>query len=518
MHNLDIPTSSLLPTRRALIVGAAGLGLAGRWSARAAAQGTKPLTFGLSTYPPNLRPFEHSGAAARTAKVLVHRGLLMFAPDGKVHPEVAESWETPNPKTYVFKLRANAVFHNGDPVTADDVKYSLEQIVAAGSAAFFKQDFQVIEKVEATSPQVVTITLKEPTGSFAAMLASAHAPIISAKAGAANPNQPVGCGPFTLESSERGVSLTFKANKAFYKPGLPKSDTVRFVVYADDSLRVSALEAGDVDIIEYVPWQNMKSLADNPTMSLQSSLAAYMYVVFNASAGPFKDARVRRAVAHAIDRDEIVKGAFLGFGESLDGLPIDPVSPFYDKATAHLWPYDPDKAKSLLQQAGAANVSATLLATSTYGMHKDTAEIMQQNLAAIGMQVELNLPEWGVRVAQGNQGKFQFAINGGGAEFGDPDELTSILGSGAPSYRRSVGLDAKGIDDLLAKGRHETDEAKRRATYADLSRLCAEQVPICTLNYRTQAYGLRKSVKNFLTLPGLLLLNSGGAFDTAYLA
>lgn len=118
--------------------GAAGFGLvtADRWSSPAFAQGTRPLTYGLSTYPPNLRPFEHSGAAAPTVKVLMHRGLLAFGPDGKIHPEVAGSWEMTTPTTYVFKLRDNAVFHNGEPVTAEDVKYSLAQIVALGSPAF----------------------------------------------------------------------------------------------------------------------------------------------------------------------------------------------------------------------------------------------------------------------------------------------------------------------------------------------------------------------------------------------
>ena len=484
----------------------------------ALAQEARPLTYGLSTYPPNLRPFEYSGAAAGTVKALMHRGLLIFGTDGKVHPELADTWEMPNPTTYVFRIRENAFFHNGEPVTAEDVRFSLAQILLPGSTAFFRQDFQVIDGVEATSEKVVTVTLKQPTASFAAMIANGNAPIISAKAGVVNPNQPVGCGPFTLRDSEKGVSLTFKANKAFYKPGLPRSDLVRFVVYADDSLRVSALEAGDVDIIDYVPWQSMRSLAENPLMSMQSAKAAYMYLVFNASAGPFRDARVRRAVAHAIKRDEIVKGAFLGFGEPLDGLPIDPLSPFYDRASADLWPYDPDRARSLLKEAGAAGTSVTLLSTATYGMHKDTAEIIQQNLAAVGMQVGLSLPEWGVRVAQGNQGRYQFAVNGGGGEFGDPDEMTAAIGPGAPSYRRSFGMANKGIDDLLARARHEPDQDRRRAYYAELSRLCADEVPICTLNYRTQAYALSRRLQDFQSLPGFLMFSSGSAFDTAYIA
>jgi peptide/nickel transport system substrate-binding protein len=508
-----------MPTRRGLLAGAGalGLGTAG-WPAPTLAQPGRPLTYGLSAFPPNLRPFEHTGAAARTVKVLTHRGLLIFGADGRIHPEVAESWERTDPVTYHFRIRDNAVFHNGDPVTAEDVQYSLAQIVATGSTAFFRRDFDVVEKVEALSPKTVAIRLKQPTASFAAMIASPHAPVISARAGAANPNAPMGCGPFTVAASERGVSLTFRANRRFYKPGLPKAEAVRFVVYADDTLRVAALMAGDVDIIEYVPWQAMQMLANNPAMELQSAQAAFMYLVFNMASGPFRDARIRRAVAHAINRDDIVKAAFLGHGEALDGLPIDRLSAFHDPATAHLWPYDPDRARALLREAGGPNVAATLLSTATYGMHKDTAEIIQQHCAEIGMQVQLSLPEWGARVTQGNQGRYQFAVNGGGGEFGDPDELTPIIGSGSPSYRRSFGMDIPRIDALLARARHETDEAARRAAYAELSRAAAEEVPICSLNYRTQAYAMRRAVREFRCLPGFLLLNSGSAFDTAYLA
>ena len=496
-------------------MGAIGMGAIG--AAPASAQGTRPLTYALSAYPPNLRPFEHTGAAARTVKMLLNRGLLMFGVDGRIHPEVAESWEQTTPTTYTFRLRENAFFHNGDPVTAEDVKYSLAQIVAPGSTAFFRRDFEVVEKVEALSPKVVVITLKQATASFPAMIAAAHAPIISARAGMANPNNPVGCGPFTLAASERGTSLTFRANRRFYKPGQPKADTVRFLVYADDTLRVSALLAGDVDIIEYVPWQAMQSLGSNPAIELQSAVAAFMYLGFNMTTGPFRDARIRRAVAHAIKRDDIVEAAFLGHGEPLHGLPIDKTSVFFDPGTADLWPYDTDRAKALLREAGAQNMSATLLSTATYGMHKDTAEIIQQQLAGIGMQVQLSLPEWGVRIAQGNQGRYQFAVNGGGGEFGDPDELTTLIGAGSPSYRRSFGWESPAMDALLATARHEIDETKRRDAYAAVSRLAAEEVPICSINTRTQAYAARRTVKDFKCLPGFLLINSGSAFDTAHL-
>jgi ABC-type transport system substrate-binding protein len=481
---------------------------------QAATPGT--VTYALSAYPPNLRPFEYSGAASRTAKLLMFRGLLSFSDSGKIQSELAESWELPDPRTYVFKLRPNATFQNGAPVTADDVKASFDFIRAEKSTAYLRQAFQAVETIEAVDPKTVRIVLKQPTPAFLNVLAGQNAPIVFSKQ-MDNPDTMIGAGPFTLESSEKGVSLTFKARKDFYKPGLPKSDNVRLVVYADDSLRVAALNAGDVDIIEYVPWQSMDSLSKTPGITMQSSLGLYMYVVFNLKQGPFTDPRIRRAVAHAIKREDVVQAAFLGKGKVLDGVPLPENSPFRSPELDHLWPYDPDRAKALLKEAGAENLQATLLSTSTYGFHKDIAEITQQHLAAVGMNIKLSLPEWGVRISQGNEGRYHLAINGGAPELGDPDDLTALFGSGSDSYRRSYGLSDPKLDELLTRGRHESDQAKRVQIYTDLQKAVAETVPVTFLNYRVQAYAMRDAVKGFKALPDFLLNQSGMAFDTVHI-
>lgn len=501
-----------------LVTGAVGAGmLAPNLFTRLAGAATPgSVTYALSAYPPNLRPFEHSGAAARTVKMLLFRGLVSYDPQGEVQPELAESWELADPRTYVFKLRGNATFQNGEPVTAEDVKASFEAIRAEKSTAYLRQYFQEVEGIEIVDPKTVKVVLKRPTPAFLSVLASPHAPIIFAKQ-MDTPDSMVGAGPYLLESSEKGVSLSFKARTDFYKPGLPKTQNLRLVVYADDSLRVAALEAGDVDIIEYVPAQSMKKLSETPGVQLQSALGLYMYMVFNLKQGPFTDPRVRQAVAHAINRDDLVKGAYLGFGESLDGVPLPDGSPFRIPELEHLWPYDPERAQALLAEAGAENLQATLLATSTYSFHKDPAEIIQAQLSAVGMNIKLSLPEWGVRVSQGNEGRYHLAINGGTSELGDPDELTSLLGSGVDSYRRSAGLADPNLDDLLLKGRYEVDKAKRIQIYSDLQHAVQETTPVTFLNYRTQAFALRDAVKGFKSLPDFLINQSGIAFDEVYI-
>ncbi|CVI64232.1 ABC transporter substrate-binding protein [Agrobacterium deltaense] len=469
--------------------------------------------YGLSAYPPELRPFEDTGAAGRAVKSLMFRGLLSFDERGSLQSELAEAWVLTDPRTYIFRLRPNALFQNGAPVTANDVKYSIDAIRAKNSVAALREQFQDIESVEIVDTKTVKLVLKQPTPSFLGLLAAPPSAIVFAGQ-SDDPNKMVGAGPYLLESFEKGASLTLKARADFYKAGLPKSKVINFIVYADDSLRVAALQAGDVDIIEYVPFQSMQTLADTPGISLQSSFGLFMSLQFNLAQGPFTNPLVRRAVAHAIKRDDIVAAAFYGQGKSLYGLPMPLGSPFDTDDLAHLWPYDPPLAKRLLQEAGAENVAATLLSTSTYGFHKDTAEIIQQHLATVGLNIKLALPEWGVRMSQAKEGRYHLLVNGS-RSLSDPDELSGFLASNAPGG--SYGHKDPEIDALLSRGRHEADLPTRIGIYKELQRIVAEKTPIAFLNYRRQAYAVRQNLKGFKALPDHLVNLSGYALERAYL-
>jgi ABC-type transport system substrate-binding protein len=503
--------------RRRFIVaslgGAAGVALGANTAF--AQSGKKVLRYGLSTYPPNVQPFQYSGQAAAAVKLQIHRGLLSYSEDGQVVPEIAESYSMQGDRTYVLRLRQGVKFSNGSPITAADVKFSLEQIAAANSTAYLLNEMRAIESIDVSDPGVVKITLKQPTPAFPDQLARPEAPIVSSKFKDPVTDQPLGAGPFTLESVDRGVSLTFKKNPHFYRNGLPKVDSMRFVVYSDDNLRVTAVQSGDVDIIEYIPWQDLQRLKSNPKVRIESTLGAFMYLCFNCQAAPFNDPRVRQAVAYAINRQDVVKGAFFGQGSPLDGLPISKQSPFFNPSSEHLWPYDPDKAAKLLQQAGAIGKQVNLLSSSTYAMHRDTAQIVQQYLGAVGLQVQLNLPDWGTRVSLGNQGRYQFAINGGSVEGTDPDALTTLIGSGAPSYRRSFGFESKTLDQLLEQGRHEVDVSRRKQIYDEVLRQAAKDTPVSTLANRVDAYAHGVNVSGFKCLPGNLSVYSSITLQNA---
>ncbi|MBI3516984.1 MAG: peptide ABC transporter substrate-binding protein [Proteobacteria bacterium] len=500
------------PTRRSVLVGAAALPFLRIGRAHARTAGV--LTFGLSSYPPTIQPWANAGTAAGTIKLMIYRGLLGYDQKGALRGELAATWVRDGANAWGFKLR-DAVFHNGEKVKSADVKWTLEQIATEKSTAYFRTPMQGIDRVEAPDDTTVRIVMKQPTATLPEWLASFHTPIIWRKS---EGPQPIGAGPFVLKAQERGVSLDLEAFPKYYKPGLPKLKAVRAVVYADENLRVAALQTGDVDLIEYVPWQSMEAISKDAKLRLDAVDGPFMYLVFNGSKPPFNDPRVRKAVAHAIRRDDIVKAAFFGRGSALAHLPIAAESAFYNPELKDGWAYDPARAKQLLAEAGVAGgFTCSFLSTAQYGMHKDSAEVVQQNLAAIGIQAELNLPDWATRVSIGNKGQYDMAMMGTTTDSNDPDGVANLIdGSLSPAYVRSFGLKTPKISELLAAGRAEFDPAKRKAIYRSVEETAIAEVPLVGLAWRSQGYAMQKDVTGFKNLPGALTFFSGTTLeDTA---
>jgi peptide/nickel transport system substrate-binding protein len=471
------------------------------------------LVFGLSSYPPTLHPFQNTGTAAATVRLAAYRGLIGYDAKGNLAPEIAESWQADGDRAYVFKLRKNAKFQNGDPVTAEDVRYTFQFARDPKSTAYVSPQLQSVADVSATEDKTVRISLNTPFAAFLPLLATPYLPIISKRAHQANPNDFVGAGPFTIKSQEQGTKIEVVKFPDYYKAGLPKLDGIRFVAYADDNLRVTALRAGDVQLIEYVPWQDMVSISKNKKLALQTTDGPFMYLIFNVTSGPFSKPQVRQAIGYAIKREDILAAAFFNQGSTLKGVPVPQSSPYYSQKAASFWTYDLDKAKKLLSDGGFPNgFSASLLSTAQYGMHKDTSVVVQESLAKVGIKVDLKLPDWPTRVSQGNKGQYDFAVMGSAGDYNDPDFLTSFL-SGPASYVRSFGFSDDSINRLLEQGRSTVDQSKRKQIYDQLQDLVLTQSPLVGLTWRSQGYAMARTVNGFHNLPGFLSFYSGYSFD-----
>ncbi|WP_426955111.1 ABC transporter substrate-binding protein [Muricoccus radiodurans] len=488
-------------TRRAALAAGAGITLAGGARARIAAAQGATLRVGLVNFPPNIRPHENSGSSSMAVKLQLYRGLLSYDGQGRLVPEMAESWAAEGNRAYVFTLRENSRFHDGSPVTAADVKHTIDSITAGNSTAYLRPDFSVVERVEVTGPRSGRFVLKEPSAVVPHLVASYHAGIIPARGTLAAPGLPIGSGPFRLGAQERGTSITVERFDGFYKPGRPRVARIVFRGLPDENLRVSALQSGDVEIVETLPWQSFDTVEGDSRLRLDATVGPFMYLTFNARTGPFTDPRVRQAVGFAVNRDDVVKAALFGRGAPLGALPYPQGTAF---ETPDLFTHDPARARQLLAAAGVPNgFSCSLLATSTPVLHAATAEVVQQNLRDVGIDVTLRVPEWATRVTQGNRGQYEFAVMGSVGNWPDPDAVTAFI-TGPPAYPRSFGFESARIEGLLKAGREELDEAKRRTIYADLQRAAAEEVPIVGLAWRSQAFAMQKAVTGFRNLPGSL--------------
>lgn len=503
--------------RRSFLAGAAGVPVITALGHRAARADQTVLRYGSELYPPSLAPWQHTGTAAATVNICHRRGLLSYSDDGQLRGELAQTWSA-DETGWTFKLRDDAWFHNGQKVTSADVKYTIEQIADERSTAYLRASMQTIKAMETPDDKTIRLLTKEPNAALPYWFALPQAPIICHGTGAGA--DAVGCGPFRIEQTERGVAIHLVPAEKFYRPGLPKVKRLEMIAYADENARVAALETGDVDLIEYVPWQSIDPLGKDPAVKLDSTFGPFMYILFNGrSASPFADPRVRRAVAFAVQRDDVRKAAFFGHASVAGGLPLASDSPFYNERLAQGWTYDPARAKQLLAEAGFGNgFSCTLLSNVTNGMHKSTAEVVQQNLAAIGIQAQLALPDWAGFVTRAARGQYDIAVNGTTSDSQDVDGFAAVIdGSLSPAAGRSANMNIPELTALLASGRAAFDQAKRRSIYDRIQQILLEQVPVCFLVKRTQAYAMRQNIQGFRNLPEQLTFYSGYTLEETYL-
>ncbi len=497
-------------TRRAAMIGATAFGVLPVVRLAQAQPRPDLLRFGLSVWPPNLQPWQSVGQAAGMIKMLIGRRLVGFDEKGELRGELAREFgRDASDGAWVFRLDPRAVFHNGEKVTSEDVKWTIEQVAGERSTAYYRAQMQRIDRIETPDAHTVRLHMKEPTATVPLWFANYNMPIVWR--GTRNMNEAMGCGPYRLAAQERGSWIELQAVPNYWVPGQPRTRTIRMTLVADESLRLAALQSGDVDFIEFVPWTGMAAVEADPRFKLESTMGPFMDILFNGTRPPFDNPLVRRAVAHAVRREDIVRVAFSGRGKVLEGMPIVEGTPWWDAELSRGHNYDPERSKALLAQAGYANgINTTLLATGAFAMHKDSAEVAQQHLAAVGIRAELRVVDWSTRVSQGIRGQYDLAVHGVSADFNDPDGLTVVLDTSlSAAHGRSFGLRAPRTTELLNKGRQEFDHARRVEIYKDMQRAALEEVPVVGLAWREQGYAFDRRVTGFRILPGALSLSSG---------
>ncbi len=378
-------------TRTLTLALAVGLSLLG-----AAAQAARSdIVVGLQLEPPTLDPT--SGAAAAIDEVVyanVFEGLTRFGPDGEVLPALAESWEVaPDGLSWVFHLHPGVTFHDGTPLTAEDVVFSFDRAMAPDSTNAQKQLFDGINEVTAIDDVTVEIGLDAPKGALLWNLAWGDAVIVSPATIDSDKTAPVGTGPFRFASWVQGDRIELVRNPDYW--GTPaKLDRVTFKFISDPTAAYAAMMAGDVDAFPNYPApENLAQFAADPRFQvIVGSTEGETILAMNNRKKPFDDIRVRQAVAHAIDRKAIIDGAMFGYGTPI-GSHFAPHNPAYEDLTG-LSAYDPEQAKALLAEAGLAGGFKTTLVLPPPSYARRGGEIVASQLRAVGIDAEIANVEW----------------------------------------------------------------------------------------------------------------------------
>lgn len=368
-----------------------------------AAQDT--ISIGMVLEPPNLDPT--SGAAAAIDEVTyanIFEGLTRFGPDGSVRPALAEKWEVSDDgKVYTFTLNHNVKFHDGSDFNAADVVFSLDRARAPESTNAQKALFTNIDKVEAPEPFLVKVTLRAADGNFPFNLAWGDAVIVSEESAGTNATHPVGTGPFKFVDWVKGDRVDIERNADYWgTPAKLASATFRFI--SDPTAAFAAVMAGDVDAFPNFPAPETLAQFENDSRFkvLVGTTEGEVILGLNNKKAPLDDIRVRKAIAHAIDRQELIDGAMFGYGVPI-GTHFAPHHPDYVDLTG-LSAYDPETSKALLAEAGVQNLRLRLaLPPPAYA--RRSGEIIAAKLRAVGIETEITNLEWAQWLEQVFKGK-----------------------------------------------------------------------------------------------------------------
>ena len=480
----------------------------------AGASAATRLIIAQGTEPETLDAQATAVSAAHNISFQITDRLVLETENGSLESALAIKWGPgKDNRTWRFTLKPNIFFSNGEPVDAEAVKFSIERLMKpdpkwGSSAAHYVQPIESVTVIDKTTVEIVT---KRPFGLLPKNLVKVGIvpPEYTKKVGNTTfAREPIGSGPFVLKEWKQGRYILLTRNEKYWG-AKPVLDEVEFRAIPDAQTRVSALEAGDVHLITQFPVQQVEQAkrASNYTMVGTPSLRNMNLVINTLKVGPLQDKRVRQALNYAVDKQAIVDKLLMGYGKVLKGQML---SEFYFGFNPALqpYPYDPKKAKELLDAAGYPNGFALEFATPRGRYMNDTevAQLITAYLEAVGLQVKLQQYEWAPFIGMLTPKKLpELSLWGWAVTPADADsELGNTVSTHPFSYYRNPKF-----DEIMASAAETSDEAKRLSLYRQATELARDEATNVWLYQQYDLYGVSNRVKNWKPRPDeFLLLNA----------
>lgn len=444
------------------------------------------MTTALSTNPQTLDPqltFEGFSFAVTNQ---LYETLVRISAEGEIVPGLATAWSSPAPNQLELTLREGVTFHDGTPLNAEAVKRSLERLLATETAAPGRFVVSAIESVTAPDAQTVLIETAAPFAPLLAHLAHPVTAIVQAEAAASLAREPVGTGPFRFASWQDNTEVVLQANPEYWG-GAPEIAEVVYRIIPDVSTQLVELRAGGLDLVFNVPVDTYAELANTPELTATSFLGwGSAHLGFNVVNPKLQDVRVRQALSHAIDKQLIVEAFFQGLAEPAI-VPLPPTVRFAAELE-EVYPYDPERARELLSEAGAEGLSLRLDIYQDASIEA-TAQILQAMLAEVGVTLEIRVQEYPAYVEAAQQDSLELYMTSWGTVTLDADYTLYAFfhSSEIPQNNLSRYSDPE-VDASLEAGRETLDTTERQELYTQVQEQVLQDAPMLTLYYPYSTY------------------------------
>jgi len=446
------------------------------------------LVMVIESSPTNLDPRVGIDAQAERIGELIFDSLVRRDEHFELKPWLAESWEIPDPQTYVFHLRKGVRFHNGQPLTSRDVKWTLDSLLTGKIRSSKVAAFNKIDHIDAPDDYTVIFHLKEPMASLLWNLSDGAIGIVPFGSGEEFNKNPIGSGPFRFVSAQQDKEVVIERNPNYWETPA-KLQRVEFRVIPDATTRALELRKHSADVaINSLTADTVLALRNDPGLTvIQAPGTIYAYIALNLRDPVLRDLRVRRALAHAINVQPIMH--YLLRDQAQPAYSILPPEHWAHYADGPKYPYDPAEANRMLDQAGYTAIDGVrfhvTLKSSTDESTRLLAAVLQQQLRAVGIALDIRTYEFATFFSDITKGAFQmYSMRWIGGNQ-DPDIFEYVFDSNSfPPKRanRTFYVNPR-VDELIREGRSTLDQPKRKAIYAEIQRIVAEELPYINLWY-----------------------------------
>ena len=425
------------------------------------------VVYGMTQDLASLDPHVDTDAGTRDVVFNLYEGLVKPTSDGGFISAVASDYTiSDDAKTYTFTLRDGITFHDGTPVTIEDVKYSIDRYaeIQGESSAFSS----LVDSVEVQDDKTLVVNLKESYSEFLPMMTIAIIP----QSNEDPAGNPIGTGPFKYVSYTPGQNLELEKYDGYWQEGVPSLDSVEFKFIADVDTAFVELQAGTIDILKYLTSAQAETLGDDYNI-VQGSMNLVHAMYLNSAYEPLSKTEVRQALCYAVDRDAINNFIFGGKSHIIGSHMIPAMSKYYEPEAETVYSYDPEKAKELLADAGYADgFDLEITVPSSYSQHVDSAQIIADELSQVGINVTLNQVEWSTWLQDVYKGgNFQATVIGFDGTLAPSDWLKKYVTDDAKNFMHYSNTE---YDDVFNTAYTTVDDDVKVENYKKAQMILAE--------------------------------------------